>query len=147
MNQIKLYNLLAYLGSLPFVISALLMHFGTQHIAVLGDVTFIASSYALVIVVFMSGIHWGNYLSDKNSNTINLLLISNVITVLSWLVFLTITSPYVFLFYALAFCILLIIDMKLFKQEVLTKKYFITRCFVTFIVVTSLIIMMLSLTS
>jgi len=147
MNQIKLYTWLAYLGTFPFVLSATLISLDIQKLIILGDLVFVANSYALVIVVFMSGIHWGNYLSDKQSSTINLLLTSNAITIFSWLAFLTLPLPFVFVFYCIAFFLLLLIDMKLFSHNVITKHYLVTRCMVTCIVITSLLLIVVSLTN
>lgn len=145
MNNKKLYMSLAYLGALPFIFSAVLLSAHVQHLFILGDVLDIANAYALVIVVFMSGIHWGTYLCDERSNSLNLLIASNVITVFSWLAFLVLSPLFVFTFYALAFIILLFIDFKLFSLDVITKHYLFTRCVVTSIVVASLITIALSL--
>ncbi len=147
MNQVKQYTLLAYLGTLPFILSAALILFGIEELILLGDLVFVANSYALVIVVFMSGVHWGNYFSDKKSNIINLLLTSNIITVIAWLAFLLTPSPFVLIFYCVAFLFLLLIDIKLFSHNIITKHYLITRYVVTSIVITSLLLIVFNLTS
>jgi hypothetical protein len=144
MNQIKMYTWLAYLGALPFMLCAVMVKLGFNNLILLGDVIYAVNSYALVIVVFMSGIHWGTYLSSNQCNSINLLLTSNTITIFSWLVFLTTPTPIVLVFYCVVFLLLLLIDMKLFSYNIISKKYFITRCVVTSIVITSLLIIVIS---
>lgn len=147
MKKMKLYTWLAYMGATPFIVSAVLILSGIQNVILLGDLVFVVNSYALVIVVFMSGIHWGNYFSYKQPRTINLLLTSNIITVLSWLSFLILPISFVFVFYCIAFILLLLIDMKLFSFNIITKNYLVTRCIVTSIVITSLLLIAVSLQS
>lgn len=147
MNKKKLYTSLAYLGALPFIISAVLLSLDVQKLFSLGSVLNIANSYAMVIVVFMSGIHWGTYLCDEKSNSLNLLLISNVITVFSWFAFLLLGPGYSLIFYIFAFMVLLWIDIKLYFVSVITKDYLLTRCFVTLVVIASLTVIVFNISA
>lgn len=145
MNKIKLYTSLAYLGALPFVICAVLVSADVQDLFLLGNVVTLGNTYGLVIVVFMAGVHWGTYLCDQRSHSLNLLLASNIITVFCWLAHLLLPAMLALGFYALAFFLLLLIDFKLLHINVITKHYFLTRCVVTSIVITSLLIIIMSL--
>ena len=79
---------LAYSGALPFVFCAALMALGHRHIALVGELSNIINTYSLVIIVFMSGIYWGLYFNGQIYQKSYLLIISNIITILSWLAFL-----------------------------------------------------------
>lgn len=139
MNESKLYMWLAYSGALPFVFCAALMALGHRHIALAGELPTIINTYSLVIIVFMSGIYWGLYFNGQIYQKIYLLIISNIITILSWFAFLFIGMPIVLLFYSVMFLILLIIDYKLLEENVITQNYFKTRMTVTAIVIASLL--------
>ena len=130
---------LAYSGALPFVFCAALMALGHRHIALAGELPTIINTYSLVIIVFMSGIYWGLYFNGQIYQKIYLLIISNIITILSWFAFLFIGMPIVLLFYSVMFLILLIIDYKLLEESVITQNYFKTRMTVTAIVIASLL--------
>ncbi|MDW3094674.1 MAG: DUF3429 domain-containing protein [Gammaproteobacteria bacterium] len=136
---------LAYLGVIPFVIGVTLISFGYQQFFLINDLAFMVSSYGLVIVVFMSGIHWGNYLSDEKSHSLNLLIASNLITLISWFAFLLISTELTLLIYCITFSALLYIDAKLLSLQVISKRYFKVRCVVTLIVVISLLLTILNL--
>ncbi|MEM8845061.1 MAG: DUF3429 domain-containing protein, partial [Pseudomonadota bacterium] len=92
------------------------------------------------IVVFMAGVHWGHYLSDSKSHSINLLLFSNTITLLAWFAYLFAPVKLTLFVYCMAFCSLLYIDYKLYLLEVITKSYLKLRVMVTSIVVASLLL-------
>ena len=139
MKENKLYMWLAYYGALPFVFCAALMALGHRHVALAGELPTIINTYSLVIIVFMSGIYWGLYFNGQIYQKIYLLIISNIITILSWLAFLFISMPIVLLFYSVMFLILLIIDYKLLEENVITQNYFKTRMTVTAIVIASLL--------
>ena len=130
---------LAYSGALPFVFCAALMALGHHHIALAGELATIINTYSLVIIVFMSGIYWGLYFNGQVYQKIYLLIISNIITILSWLAFLFIGMPIILLYYSVMFLILLIIDYKLLEENVITQNYFKTRMTVTAIVIASLL--------
>jgi hypothetical protein len=145
MQALPLTARLALLGALPFVISSLLLALDINSLPLLGSVANLLSSYTLVIAVFMCGVHWGQYLQQPEEHSLNLLLISNILTVLLWLIWLL--SPlHIFLAVALTvFVILLMIDMRLRLLNVISKSYFRTRMLVTGIVCLFLILAIYSL--
>jgi Protein of unknown function (DUF3429) len=58
----RIYSLLTYAGALPFVACALIPLFGVSSIKLIGSFDYIAAVYALTIVSFMAGVHWGTVL-------------------------------------------------------------------------------------
>jgi hypothetical protein len=134
MKALPLTSRLALLGALPFIISSLLLMLDVMTLPLLGSVANLLSSYTLVIAVFLCGVHWGQYLQQPEQHSLNLLLISNALTVLLWFAWLL--SPlHIFLALALAvFVVLLMIDMRLRLMNIISKSYFRTRILVTSIV-------------
>ncbi|MFK8027355.1 MAG: DUF3429 domain-containing protein [Gammaproteobacteria bacterium] len=131
---------LAYLGTIPFILSAVLVLQDNEGLMSTSNLTHVLNSYALIIVVFMAGVHWGCYLSDEKSHSISLLLISNVITLIAWFAFLLTPFIITLLIYCLAFVVLLFIDSKLLSLDVISKEYFKLRLTITSIVIMSLLL-------
>lgn len=140
-----LKTLLAYMGTLPFVAGAVLISLGIEQLFFINDMTAMVNSYGLIIVVFMSGIHWGNYISDNKCNSINLLLTSNVITLISWFAFLFTPAEGALIIYCIAFLTLLYIDSRLLLLKVITHHYYKLRFSITSIVIISLLWILFSL--
>lgn len=133
--QTPIYKYLAFAGTLPFLIPTLIIltPYSDAEWVSWSDLTL--HSYGLVIVTFMCGTHWGLYLISYQQCPINLLVISNIITLLCWFAYL---SKYVTVILAsqlCAFLILFFLDAYLHKQQILHKDYFRTRRNVTAIVV------------
>lgn len=145
MIETRLYAWLAYLGAIPFLIAAIMISFGYPRLIFVGDLVYLVNSYGLVIVVFMSGIHWGQYLSNENAQELNLLLTSNFITLVAWFAFLLTTTILALVAYCISFSFLLAIDSKLASRRIISRHYFITRCIVTCIVLFSLLLTIFSL--
>ena len=139
------YTWLAYLGALPFVLCALLITNDHLHIYSLYNTFDVINSYALVITIFMSGIYWGISLAREEPGLRALLPVSNIITVLVWLTYLFLNSPYILLVYVVAFMFLVLIDFRLRKAGIITAYYFKLRCGVTAIVLASLLLTFVSL--
>jgi len=145
MNKIKLYTILTYAGTLPFISCAILPYANLPNLPFLGSFDRIAAVYALVIVSFMAGTHWGNYLVMEDESPINLFLSSNVVAIVAWLVFLSTGIEATLWVSVIAFLFLLWVDHKLFKANLITRYYFIIRCNATVIVVVSLLITLVAL--
>ncbi|MGA0934762.1 MAG: DUF3429 domain-containing protein [Pseudohongiellaceae bacterium] len=135
----NLSHQLVIAGVLPFVAGTLLLLAGIRSLPGLGDTENVIASYALVISVFLTGIHWGQHLSRGNM-PINLFITSNVIAVLIWISWL-ILPVFAFLFFVVAvLVIMLIIDRRLFRDSIITRTYVVTRTVITGIVMTCLCI-------
>lgn len=139
-----------YFGALPFIAGAILSLLSIDTLPIdmlsgLGTVKHIVSLYALVIIVFMAGVLWGVMLpaqNDKSFFSQTNFLISNVITLAPWLVYLIFPDSSIFLLVsAIAFLWLLMIDKKLLQQQLITKHYYRARKTVSAIVVLSLLIL------
>ena len=140
MKENNLTTQLAYLGTIPFIFGALCIALGYKQLLFINDIVQMVNSYGLVIVVFMAGIHWGNYLSDDRCRSINLLLLSNIVTLLSWFAFLLMPTKFAVLVYCLAFSFLLFVDSKLLSNDVISSSYFKLRLIITSIVILCLLL-------
>ena len=131
-----------YLGALPFIAGALLSLLSIDNLPWLGSVVHIVSVYALVISVFMAGILWGVtlQLQENNANSQINFLISNLLTLTVWFVYLTYPDSIAFLLTtAVVFLWLLMFDVKLFQRQYISKSYYQARKWVSAIVILSLL--------
>jgi len=138
MTNNRLYAVLAYAGTLPFAACVILLATGTPAIAGIGGWAEIAAAYGLAIASFMAGVHWGMYLQQPQSSPLNLLLISNAITVAVWIAFVLAPTTVSLTTTALGFLLLLLIDYRLAKAGLITSAYRDLRRNVTLIVVVML---------
>ncbi len=136
----KLYKTLAFSGTLPFIFFILLDTLGFQNLPLLENTSNIILSYGLLIISFMAGIHWGIQLQHQTLTKLNLFLLSNFITITSWLVYLLLDQTFITSVYILAFIALLYIDLQLKKNNIITADYYKTRIAVTTIVILSLVL-------
>ena len=140
-NKEAFINLM-YLGALPFITGALLSLLSIDALPWLGSVVHIVSVYALVISVFMAGILWGVtlQLQENNANSQINFLISNLLTLTVWFVYLTYPDSIAFLLTtAVVFLWLLMFDVKLFQRQYISKSYYQARKWVSAIVILSLL--------
>lgn len=158
MQNKNAFILLMYFGALPFVAGALLSLLSIYTLSIntlpinmltgLDTVKHVVSLYALVIVVFMAGVLWGVMLPTKANVSFSqrIFLISNVITLAPWLVYLIFPDSSTFLLVtAVAFLWLLTIDKKLFKRQLITQSYYRARKRVSAIVILSLLILAINI--
>ena len=136
-----------YLGALPFIAGALLSLLSIDTLPLLGSVVHIVSVYALVISVFMAGILWGVTLQVNTDNFLGQVnfLISNVLALTIWFVYLIYPDSHSFLLTTVvAFLWLLMLDTKLIKRQLISSSYYRARKRVSAIVITSLLVIMAS---
>ena len=144
-NKNAFINLM-YLGALPFIAGALLSLLSIDTLPLLGSVVHIVSVYALVISVFMAGILWGVtlQLQENNTNSQINFLISNILTLTVWFVYLIYPDSIAFLLTtAVIFLWLLMLDTKLVQRQHISKSYYQARKWVSAIVILSLLIIVL----
>ena len=144
MIQTQTYQRLAYAGTLPFIACASLIALDLPTAAGIDYLSDALSSYGLLIVSFMSGIHWGTYLYKHEQCPLNLLIISNLITLSCWLCFVSGQTPLILSSQLCAFLVLLYVDFVLQKNQIISKDYFNTRRYVTAIVISMLGLTLLS---
>ena len=137
----KIFPYLAYAGAIPFAFCALCLVLGIQQLPLIGSVEKALTVYGLVISTFLCGAHWGQHLYMKEGPWVRALpILSNIITVLLWIGFLTLSFKMIITMLVAAFVILLIVDHRLFLVDLINHHYFQTRLFVSSIVIVSLII-------
>ena len=137
-KHVRLSVILAGLGALPFLVSSLLLTLGVYNLPLLGSTAEILRSYSLAIAVFMCGIHWGQYLQDTQARNLNLLMVSNVLTLICWLAYLVASFVIYFVIVIGVFIALLWVDYRLHKAGRITARYFRMRLAVTAVVCVSL---------
>lgn len=130
--------ILIFLGSIPFIFFSFLKLFNYQEFFQI-EINFILSIYSLSIISFICGSHWGIFLSNSNLG-INLFLLSNFLTILSFIGFLLLEERSYFFLQILILIILLLIDVYIFRKKITQKKYVNTRILVTFLVSSFLVI-------
>ena len=133
-------NALAYAGTLPFVICAMLPWVGVPVLPVVGGCADVAASYGVVIVSFMAGVHWGTYLYQSARTPLNLFVTSNAVAVSVWLAWLVMPVAITLAVLIGAFLILLSIDTRLAQLRLLSDRYMQMRRNVTAIVVLTLVV-------
>lgn len=134
-SNTPLLRILPYAGTLPFVACALLLLFGVKELPGLGHTSAVALAYGLVIVSFMAGVHWGQFLSGLRPK-LNLLVSSNAVALIAWGSDLMLAPVYECLVFVALFAFLYWID----TQLKLDPHYLQTRRYVTLIVCTSLLL-------
>ena len=141
-NKNAFINLM-YLGALPFVAGAILSLLSIDTLPWIGSILHIVSVYALVISVFMAGILWGVTLQLQENNTnkqINF-LVSNILTLTVWFVYLIYPDSIAFLLTTVVvFLWLLMLDVKLVRRQHISKPYYQARKWVSTIVILSLLV-------
>jgi len=144
MQDRKLYTLLTLAGTLPFIACALLLLSGIDSISPLGNLDALANSYGLAIICFLSGAHWGTYLSGQFAGSLNLFAISNAIFLTVWFAFIGANLAWAIAIQAIAFLLLLVIDYRLREGGAISAHYFRIRGVATVIAVVALLIILLS---
>ena len=136
----NLSNLLILFGSIPFVFFSILSIFSLNNFLNY-NIIYLASLYVLTIVSFICGTHWGIFLSSKKI-TINLFIISNLLTLLVYFGFLILSSFAFILLSILIFIVLLFVDFFIFKNDVIVSNYLKVRFYVSLIVLISLFVLL-----
>ena len=130
-----LYTTLALAGTLPFVAGAYCLSMGYIIVPVFGATALAVSLYALIILSFMAGTHWGMFFIAPHKRRVWLLLWSNFAALAGWFFFLF-SAPLVFLCTLIAlFFALLAVDFALKNDEIISNTYLRTRLIATFITV------------
>lgn len=133
---------LTFAGTIPFIAAAILLIMGVDAVPVFGKTEHILAVYGLVIATFMAGAQWGNHLSltDDNRWAVRLPIVSNVVALILWLGFLTLSAVGFIGLLIFAFISLLMVDYGLYQAQIISPDYFTVRKYVTAIVVVALIV-------
>jgi len=133
-------TLLAYLGSIPFVGTALLMSMGINAIPIVGSLFPAVSIYALIIATFMAGSHWGQQLNFSDKWRFKVQLVTNIQAVGLWFSYLWLSDSGLMLMLITSFLVSLWLDQQLKQAQLIEESYWQTRVKVTIIVVLSLVL-------
>lgn len=144
MQKSNHYTALALAGTIPFVACALLPIMGIRAIPPLGNLDALASSYGLAIICFVAGTHWGQFLSGRSANSLNLFVISNVIFLITWFGFIGPSLKLAIAIQIAAFLALLLVDYQMKASADISAHYFGIRAAATGIAAASLLLILLS---
>jgi Protein of unknown function (DUF3429) len=133
----RLVKVLPFLGMVPFLFGSAAVCLSFQLPFGLEPVAFL-SSYGLVILGFMAGVHWGQHLSGIGSS-LSLPLASNAFALAAWFGWLFLDPKWYFLLLAGLFMLLLAVDAGLRGSGTISTSYWRTRLQVTIIVTVALI--------
>jgi small-conductance mechanosensitive channel len=138
--KIQMSHALTYAGALPFIAAAGLCLVRVETLPLAGSVQTLATSYGLVIVSFMAGVHWGQMRSGK-SGALNLFVTSNTAALAAWFAFLLLPAAWFYGALILLFATLYGIDRLLHSEAHLSHGDLRVRGAVTAIVCASLMVL------
>lgn len=135
-----MYLYLTLAGTIPFLVGTTCLLTGVDLLPGGIPTQSMVSAYALLILSFMAGVHWGQHLHLTGNWRTRLPLASNLIAISAWVGFLVLDFDALCLLLAGGFLVLLWIDRALLNATVISEAYFRTRVMATFIVAVSLIL-------
>lgn len=129
-HQQILAKWLTYLGAIPFMVAAISVCFGhaVYHMSSL------SVTYGAVILSFISGIHWGLFLTHAQRAPINLLVSSNITALLAWLSLLLVVPFTQYLILMFSFIGVWLVDRQLVKHGLIETWFYQLRTRITVIV-------------
>lgn len=136
----RLYRVLAWAGTVPFILCAALSAAGNVPVPRLGDPDALAASYGVLIAAFLAGSHWGLAFGAGAKSRSTLLLATNAVTLVVWFAFLLLPHPVSLVVLAAAFAALLAADRRFRAEGIVTPGYAATRRNVTLTVVAALLV-------
>ena len=131
-----LARMLTYGGIIPF---CLLVMASAVHVAGF-DVHLALITYAAVIIAFIAGIHWAVYLLTAECALPNLLLHSNISTLLGWGAIFIGHYQLTLMLQGICFIYLLYIDFALYRQAIIAKWFFKLRIVASSLVLSLLVV-------
>lgn len=130
-------SILMRLGVLPFLLLTLLSFFSLPTWLSWLQPHEALSAYALVILTFMAGTHWGMYLASEQKGCNFLLLSSNVIALGCWVV---VWFKLSILWLLLGFAWQLWVDWGLWRRSAITRLYWHNRVMISGLVMICLLV-------
>ena len=130
-----LHAALAWAGALPFLVLLALSLARVDALPAAGAVDAITASYALVIVSFMAGTHWGLAVAHLRERPNRLLLASNAITLAAWGAWLLLEPLAALAVAAGAFALLVVVDYRLRERRLIDADYLALRRNVSLLVI------------
>lgn len=128
---------LALFGATPFIAAVLAQLAGLAN----DHTTTLSLTYGAIIISFLSGIHWGLYLTHEKARRINLLITSNILAVLAWVTLWLWTPGMQYLVQLACFISLLMIDRRLLADGVIERWFYQLRQQISLLVMVCLLLM------
>lgn len=129
-------QLLTYTGIIPFLFLGMAVALHASGL----DYRLALFSYGAVIISFLCGIHWAAFLFFSQHFSRNLLFHSNAISLLGWLSVLPVMSYLTFALQIVCFLYLVILDLELYRNNVIPLWFFHVRLNATIVVIVLLFI-------
>lgn len=128
---------LTLLGAIPFVAAVLAQIAGMAHY----HTAYLSLTYGAVIISFLSGIHWGLYITHAKAKRINLLVSSNILALLAWLSLLLLVPVTQYLIQITCFISLLLIDRQLAADGAIEAWFYQLRLQISSLVIICLLLL------
>lgn len=131
LRQIRLAKALTVLGAVPFLAAVAARLYGLDAL----HIRYFSLSYGAVIASFLSGMHWGLYLTNAQATRTNLLVTSNLFALLAWASLIVFSVEMQYLIQVFCFSGLLLIDRKLTNDGILERWFYELRIQISLVVV------------
>ena len=128
-------------GALPFLGALALVFFPILPL----NAAHLASTYAALIIAFVAGTQWGLFLTFSQRSPIDLMIHSNIVTLIAWMGLLFSPVVLALALQGLCFLYLLYLDRRLLLSGIIPQWYFSLRRLVTAIVVVTLLALIIAL--
>lgn len=128
---------LALLGATPFIAAVVAQLAGMANY----HTGYLSLTYGAIIISFLSGIHWGLYLTHAKARRINLMISSNVIALLAWLSLLLLIPVTQYLIQITCFISLLLIDRQLLADGAIERWFYQLRQQISLLVIGCLLLL------
>ncbi len=136
-DQIIWAKALTLLGAIPFVAAVLAQIAGMAHY----HTAYLSLTYGAIIISFLSGIHWGLYITHAKAKRINLLVSSNILALLAWLSLLLLVPVTQYLIQITCFMSLLVIDRQLAADGAIEAWFYQLRLQISSLVIICLLLL------
>ncbi|MEM8983519.1 MAG: DUF3429 domain-containing protein, partial [Pseudomonadota bacterium] len=114
---------LAFSGLLPFVVISAMLALGVSEVPIVGPLLPVLSSYALLIVAFMAGTHWGICVTSNTPLRGPIFLLSNAIALAAWFAHLITMAPLELVIDAGALIGLLVVEHRFQQPLAVDEQY------------------------
>jgi hypothetical protein len=138
MGDRAIYSFLIGAGALPFALAAAAALGGIGTLPLAGAPDRLIVTYGFGIVSFLTGIHWATHLLATARAPINLLVLSNIVFLATWIALLSGHMQSAVLTQSIAFALLLAVDFALLRRDVIRLHYFRMRAGATLVAIVSL---------
>lgn len=130
----RMYWVLPLLGLLPFIGALMAELFSIKVFAT--DMKTVFFYYSIVIVCFLSGALWGQITVAKSAKQgVLVLVFSNVIAVMAWLVLLVFGGIFALVLLAIAYIVIYMVETIYLSDVVLPERYRFMRLCLTVLVI------------